>query len=319
MSDDDTAIERDAHLLAALRHAPDADARPSAALTQAILDAARHAAARPGWRERLLSAWAQPAPWAAFATLALGTVIGVLWMGGDTPPPDATPSLRAPGAAPAASPPAPLADAARSAAQAPAADPPVNPRAALPRAPAKRERAQVESRELPAAAPPLDERAAATTAPRREDLAAAAPLPPQAQKKSSADAAVSGLRMEGTSRLGRLVADHDDPLRGVRSLLSDDPLRLVWQLSASSRDVEHQPAQREWALAFDAATRGRWHRTAATEGAAPALTLRADGRVLGMLSLADDRVLWRDAAGASWSADLPPDLIVDWRKRIAGW
>jgi hypothetical protein len=318
MSDDDKAIERDAHLLAALRHAPDAAARPSAALTRAILDAARHAAARPGWRERLLSAWAQPAPWAAFATLALGTVIGVLWVGGDRPPPDATPSLRAPAAAPVASTPAPLADAARSAAQAPAADPPAAPRAAPPREPAKRERAQVESRELHAPAPPLDERAPAATAPRRKELAAGAPPPPQAQM-SSADAAVSGLRMEGTSRLARSVAEHDDPLRGVRSLLSDDPSRLVWQLSATSRDVEHQPTQREWALALDAATRGRWHRTAATETAAPALTLRADGRVLGMLSLVEDRVLWRDAAGASWSADLPPDLIADWRKRIAGW
>jgi hypothetical protein len=318
MSDDDSALERDAYLLAALRHAPDADARPSAALTQAILDAARRAVARPGWRERLFAAWAQPAPWAAFATLALGTVIGVLWVGGDRLPPDATPSLRAPATAPVASTQAPLADAARSAAKAPAADPPPAPPATPPTEPAKRERALPESRELPVTAPPRDGRAPAAPAGQREDLAAAAPGSPAAEKPS-ADAAASGLRMESASRLARSVAVDDDPWRSVRALLGGNPERLRWQLSATSRELEHQAAQREWALAFDAATRGRWRRAAPADTAAATLTLLADGRELGTLSVAHDHVRWRDGAGVPWSVDLSPELIADWRQRIAGW
>lgn len=221
MSDDDKALERDAHLLAALRHAPDADARPSAALTQAILDAARRAAARPGWRVRF-AAWWQPAPWAAFATLALGSVIGVLWMGGERRPIDATRSLRAPAPPAVASPPAPLADTAPRLAKAPAADPPDAPRAPPPREAAKRERALLESRELPITAPPRDRRAPEVPVERREDLAAAAPESPVAEKPS-ADAAVSGLRMESASRLGRAVAADDDPWRSIRALLGGDP------------------------------------------------------------------------------------------------
>ncbi len=102
-NDDDVA--RDAHLRAALRHAPDRDARPPAELSRRILDAARAAAgsapkrtARPAaarWarvRDGFASctAWLRhPGATAAFASLMLATVIGVMWR--DGPPPETEP------------------------------------------------------------------------------------------------------------------------------------------------------------------------------------------------------------------------------------
>jgi hypothetical protein len=88
---------RDAHLVAALRHAPDRDVAPPAQLSAAILEQAQRAlrSQRPapasGWRLLWERLW-QPAPMAAFGTLAMGTLIGVMW--GAQEPPDATPSLR---------------------------------------------------------------------------------------------------------------------------------------------------------------------------------------------------------------------------------
>jgi len=90
--DDD---ERDAYLRAALRHAPDTDARPPEALSARILREARAAAApttpaggrvRPAMRERMSSAlrslWdasARPSLAGAFATVVVATLVGVLW------------------------------------------------------------------------------------------------------------------------------------------------------------------------------------------------------------------------------------------------
>ena len=91
---------RDAHLVTALRHAPDCDITPPARVSAAILGHAQQAVQAPqagarAWHDSLRSAFArlwQPAPMAAFGTLALATLIGVLWGGRDWP--DATPSLR---------------------------------------------------------------------------------------------------------------------------------------------------------------------------------------------------------------------------------
>jgi hypothetical protein len=88
--------QRDAHLLAALQHAPDRDVRPPPALSAQILLSARQAVqpappavpARPWketWLERLLQ-WqrllTQPATAGALATLAVATVIGLMWRSG---------------------------------------------------------------------------------------------------------------------------------------------------------------------------------------------------------------------------------------------
>ena len=104
ISDDDP---RDAHLLTALRHAPDRDFTPPPQLSAAILEHAQRAlqtrrARAPRWQAAWARLW-QPAPMAAFGTLAMATLIGVLWDGQEIP--DATPSLKSvPAATPAPAP-----------------------------------------------------------------------------------------------------------------------------------------------------------------------------------------------------------------------
>ena len=111
---------RDAHLVAALRHAPDRDVAPPAQLSAAILDRAQQAlhARRPadasGWRAVWAQLW-QPAPMAAFGMLAMGTLIGVMWSTQEIP--EATPGLRPQGVAVA--PAAALAEAAPAASAVP--------------------------------------------------------------------------------------------------------------------------------------------------------------------------------------------------------
>jgi len=85
---------RDAYLRAALRHAPDADARPPDAVSARILDAARASSmrsdvSRESARRRqgriasmlagLWTATARPSVAGAFATVVVATLVGVLW------------------------------------------------------------------------------------------------------------------------------------------------------------------------------------------------------------------------------------------------
>lgn len=118
---------RDAHLSAALRHAPDADQRPPGHLSARILAAAHRAAAEPRlWAQMPAQMPARAAPprrrwWApaglgasgALASVLLAGVIGLLWNDGppgpgidEAPSNGSTPAPLAPPAAPPA-PPAP--------------------------------------------------------------------------------------------------------------------------------------------------------------------------------------------------------------------
>jgi hypothetical protein len=86
--------ERDAHLRAALRHAPDRETAAPAKLSEQILGAARRSVQPPSavapWprrvRDRLVSALdalTRPVGATALASLVLATVIGVMWHEGD--------------------------------------------------------------------------------------------------------------------------------------------------------------------------------------------------------------------------------------------
>ena len=96
--------QRDVHLRAALRHAPDRDAVPPAPLSEQILAQARRSVRPsdrlPWWRRmravlaRAFDVLTRPAGAAAFASLALATVIGVMWREG--PPPERTPAAASP-------------------------------------------------------------------------------------------------------------------------------------------------------------------------------------------------------------------------------
>ena len=92
MTDNAKDDPRDAHLLAALRHAPDRDATPPREVTRRLLDAAR-AAVRPApWWQRL-SAWLmQPQVAASFGTLVVASLVGVLWSTREPPVAEFTPA-----------------------------------------------------------------------------------------------------------------------------------------------------------------------------------------------------------------------------------
>lgn len=131
----DEDLPHDAHLRAALRHAPDREARPPAVVRARIL-AAAHAAVRPATPQRGLAAWlaegwralTRPAAGAAFASLALATTIGLMWR--DGPPPEALPGAerQTHPAAPRASAEAGAGEAASPVAPPVAAAPPPSPR-----------------------------------------------------------------------------------------------------------------------------------------------------------------------------------------------
>jgi hypothetical protein len=165
-------LKPDPRLLAALRHAPDADAQAPPEVTARVMAAARAAVARPRWR------FAWPRPWAlgasgAFASVVMAGFIALLWRG---EPPAELAVAPAPAAAPLpAAPPA-------------AAAPPASaePAATVPPAPELRRRAaqspvQVAKR---AAEPDVEQpsadraqRAAAAADTQRQSAAAAAALP----------------------------------------------------------------------------------------------------------------------------------------------
>ena len=86
--DADDAVPHDAWLREALRHAPDAQALPPSALSEAILRQARAAAepaparALPSLGQRLAAAWAwlgRPPVAAGFATVMVAGVVGLMW------------------------------------------------------------------------------------------------------------------------------------------------------------------------------------------------------------------------------------------------
>jgi hypothetical protein len=90
--DDDRDAARDAHLLAALRHAPDRDAAPPPEVSARILAAAREAV-RPArtalpWSQRLAAWLRAPQTGAAFATLVVAALVGLMWSTREPPLPD---------------------------------------------------------------------------------------------------------------------------------------------------------------------------------------------------------------------------------------
>ena len=81
---------RDARLHKALESAPDADARPDARVRRNILAKAHEAVApknvAPGWQRLWQSSGSARAPWnAAFATIAVATLVTVLWHDREVP------------------------------------------------------------------------------------------------------------------------------------------------------------------------------------------------------------------------------------------
>lgn len=329
---------RDPHLLAALRNAPDRDAAPTAQLSAAILAQARHAVhaaapSAPRWRawqaafERL---W-QPAPMAAFGTLAMAAVIGVMWQGQELP--EASPGSRPQRAAAPSTPPAQ----------------PAPPRdITRPVPPAVQQASTPSEAQAPKAAARPAEKATVNPAPRQAQ--APAPAMPGAQEASAAPAAgVRGdIAAERREALGKTLADSARPssrasaqaqpdrlaaaestpieplspaANALDAALRSNPASVQWRVSPQ-RVLAHDGEQRAWWAALQSATAGRWQIAApvAASGAEPAaLTLLIDGAPGGSIGFEAQAVRWTDASGSAWRARLGAAELRALQEVLARW
>ena len=334
---------RDAHLMAALRHAPDHNVVPPAQLTAAILGHARRAARRPGaraWQEGVRAVFErlwQPAPMAAFGTLAMATLIGVMWSAQEGP--DAKPGLRpervAAAAEPGSAPPPTLSRAMEAPAPRPmhavpklarqATQPAVPPAAdtALPSRAARQDamRGSENARDAAIAV----QTPATVTAPAPATAAAPdIPLQREVLAKSQGDAAPASVRMRSEiahPATGAIVPAGSSPLAAanleIEAALAGDGARLRWHVSAQ-RLVAHEAAQRDWWQALAAVTQGRWQAVSGAFESVP-ITLLIDGAPRGSLSFEAQAVIWRDANGGTWRAALVPEALRALREPIARW
>lgn len=358
---------RDAHLLAALRHAPDRDLEPPAEVTAQILAAARAAVGpeqpTPGSQPsalRQLARWlSQPQVSAAFGTLAVAALVGILWSTQEPPVREPQPVAVAPQSVP---------DAAASAAVA-AAPPPVaneanevEPAAGDLAQPVERRRAPSPAMPMRAAPPPsaapqiaaaAGNRVPTSGAPSdevRASAAAPAPPPPSASVAKAAESTLPGMtgaaqRAEvGAAALARREAQDreaapsaqpaqalaakasalEDPLASVDALLSDPGGAAVlrWEVpGVLAHTVPHGDVQRDWWARLRAATRGRWAPVPESEPPLlPSLVLRADERERATLGFDDGGVVWVDvASGRAWRAPIAAAAGSALRADVAGW
>jgi hypothetical protein len=334
---DKTDGERDAWLLEALRHAPDADHDASPATSDAILRAARSAvalhavtdvatsaaasvpAARPGGRwHALMATWrwlARPPVAAGFASVMMVTLIGIMWR--DRPLDEALPHS-----------PAPVSVAPRSITEpAPAAG------ATVPydkSAPAARGQARTAVPPEPVAAPtksagvaPAPERhetrSANTVSPQSADPSAFAPEPVRepadADAVKASPAAAAGrteavpeaLRtvpsaLGGQRAKARSTEAESAPLAGLLADIARQPDRWRWRRSEADTRAMTAGLQR-WLAQVDRAAASRW--TPSPErGPGPGqstLYLLRDGVLQATLGL-DGASVWLDATGVAGSA-----------------
>jgi hypothetical protein len=313
---DGTDAERDAVLLAALRHAPDAALEPPTAVSTRILAQASAAArgsasgtSRP-WRRTSatgLAGWLAPrAPWAAaFGTIAAATLVGVLWSSrqpevedsGAPPAPSAAPT------APPAQPPAPAAPTAAAPQAADAAPPQTDRNADLfayrsaPSTPAA----------SPAPPPPAPRARMASPEVQRNAAAAEKALPP------SADAAVPR-----ESRSATLAATADPSARLDAALRAAALDAAVWR--HAGRVHAHGSEQRLWWSQVGDATQGRWQAVTEARGDLPPawIVLSIGGERTAAFWFVGD-VLWlRDRAGV-WRVPVGAEQRRAWQTAPQRW
>lgn len=297
--------ERDPHLLAALHHAPDRDVAPTAQLSAAILaeaqQALRELAVAPRasrwriWQAAFDRLW-QPAPMAAFGTLVMGAVIGVMWQGQE--PPDATPALRPQRAA---TPPTSVGTASSErapvelspAASAAAAEP------TLPSAAAHdRSRAQDAALSKAPHEPAAAARAGSATE-RREALGKTHADPARPPPRASAEAVPGHLAAAAAPMPEEPLAQ---AVVALDAALRSDPERVQWRLTPQ-RVLAHDAERRAWWSALQGASEGRWQR-AASSSARVVLTVLIDGAPAGSIAFEPQAVVWTDASGSAWRAPL---------------
>jgi hypothetical protein len=340
---------RDAHLLAALRHAPDRDALPPREVSERILAAAR-AAVRPApWWTRVGAWLTQPQAAAAFGTLAVASLVGILWSTREPPAvepalPEAMRERSVPSAA-AEQPSSPVGLTAGSAASSePARDllaqttPPPTPAPKQEAAPRRSQeaKAHAESRQRDqvvtdkAAAPTA--KAAAPSA----EVAAAAPQAadaPAAEQRSNNTTVSPSLARRDAASSG--AASTDAPTAGASSLapranIAPNPLAQAdvslatgqgsW--SSNGRALPHAAAQTAWWAQFQRETAAAWARVppASERTSPPWLMLTAGGKGIASIDLAADSVVFCAAdQTACWRAPITPAQREAWTAEIARW
>ena len=302
---DDT---RDLHLREALRHAPDGQQRPPAALSESILRAARRAsapaaAARPAPRPGWLAWWdrlAQPRVAGGFASVMVATLVGLIWWG--QPMDEAMPQRpQAPRAAPepaaAALPESarkeqgtPQLEASRApqASGSPAGRGPKSPRpgAAPPAVEARSDAAAAAGSPAPQSttaeqpqpeAPATRAKTAAMPAPAPESSADSAALPGTAAAQDGLARRLRRADGETHSAAAPVAAAPGiDPSRGLarlRDLLQAGAAHWSWQGDAATGEATARPigpALLAWLALLDQASAGAW--TAVPDGALPSGT-----------------------------------------------
>lgn len=344
--------DRDPHLLAALRHAPDRDALPPPEVSAAIL-AQAHAAARqavpppgargPSWWRASLDRWITRPHWAAaFGSIAVAAMVGILWSVNEPPVPGAPaapaeraaqePPAQTPAApSPSAMPPRLSADADTSArAQHNAAAGKAAERAGTA---AKAEAANRSGGAEAVGAAPVRERALPATG--QAVLAtpaapAAAPPPPapapapEAPLSRNAPASVDESRRSSSQQRMAPAALADtrqaaaaDPLAGIDAMLASAS-GLAWRVA--DRSVTHGAAQRAWWASVRAASRGLWTSVAAAPSGAPWLTLLQDGQERAALWIDAEApaLVWREGSRV-WRAPVDPSAPGRWQQEVELW
>ncbi len=339
---------RDAHLLAALRHAPDRDALPPREVSARILAAARAAASQPSraapWWQRVGAWLVQPQVAASFGTLAVASIVGLMWSTREPPWVEPAPrqsvaeqgaaeqaaatSAVASTAAPAAAPSELRRDERDLLAQTTPATPAPKQEAAPRRAKEARTVDKAGARPAPAASPE-------TVA----DSVAAAPAPPaeRLEEARGADAAVSAdtakasrprvaaasmPALESSSRQALAIGNTAaaDPLARIDALLAGGD--GSW--SSADRALPHGPAQAAWWAQLRRATAGAWQPALPTRAdaaaASPSLRLRVAGQGIASFDFAADSVQWCAAdRNACWRAPLTAAQREAWIAEVARW
>lgn len=332
MSEPDEA--RDAHLRAALRHAPDAHMQAPPQLSELILKEARAKArsAKPAAmpapsRARQVWDWlARPAVATGLAGVMAATLVGLMWW--DQPMDEALPRTPAPAAAPQAEKPA-------------APEAPVIERSGpAPQA------AAPKPKPAPAAEPKRQKSDASgtSTAPARSDapapMAAPAPAPaaapPAVSADASADARLAGARMQeeehkrerssmpaaeaqsrraaakaqlNESRLQR-EAEAFTRVASLRAAIAAEPARWAWQRANGSAQPMSD-AVYAWLAQLDGNTGTGWQASAARDTSAPRgrpLAVLRDGQLQHSFQLTEHAVLWQRGQ-TSWQVELPAETL----------
>jgi hypothetical protein len=306
----------DAHLRAALRHAPDQHERAPALISARILAAARQAApparARLGWLPRWLAA-----PWAGAGSLAAVLLVsGVLWVQRDALPPAVAPSevaseAAAPTQAAPATAAAPLAQTRPPATQAAetlvsrsASPQPVAPSTTRPVTPPDARsdgRAERLASPAPAAEPESVRQQFSPSA--VADQAAARSeqrLPERRAMAAPARAAPSSAPSSAPSVAHALAGATPAAPAAATPIAADSA--SGW--SAAAPGAVPRPLPAGWLQALAAAT-PVWTEASPADAAlaeARAVSLWREGEAVVWLQLARDRVQWCSAATGCWRA-----------------